>query len=255
MKKLLLSLIICGSFFAEAQTAVNFNCNDCASNNHDLFTELNAGKVVVICWVMPCNVCISGATAAQNAVLSYSNSNPGQISYYMADDYANSSCATIQSWATTNSITIATLFSNAAVNMNGYGAAGMPKVIVVGGNSHTVFYNQNGGAITLAGIQGGISAALAATAVKENSADNYKAIISPNPASNEISLSYELKQSENVSIQIYNLIGEKVRSIENVSTTGKNEMKINVEGLSNGAYFLRINNGKKTDNVRFVISK
>src|SRR3990170_3524731 len=99
MKKLILSLsIICCAFFTNAQTATNFNCNDCNAVNHDLFTELNSGKVIVLCWVMPCGACSAPAQSAHNIVQSYSVSNPGQVLFYLCDDFGTTSCPTMNSW-------------------------------------------------------------------------------------------------------------------------------------------------------------
>ena len=55
MKKLLLasSLLLLSGFIAFGQTAVNFTGNDCAGTSHTLFTELDAGKVIVVTFVMP----------------------------------------------------------------------------------------------------------------------------------------------------------------------------------------------------------
>ena len=48
----LLSLFI--SVLALPQTnATDFSVDDCNGEFHNLFTELDAGKVVVIAWVMP----------------------------------------------------------------------------------------------------------------------------------------------------------------------------------------------------------
>ncbi|MBA3683174.1 MAG: hypothetical protein H0W73_18715, partial [Bacteroidetes bacterium] len=138
MKKLILSLsLVCFAALTNAQTAVNFNTNDCASLNHDLFTELDAGKIVVLTWVMPCSACVNGALAAQAASQSFSVSNPGMVVTYVADDYANSNCATINNWCASNGINPTAKFSSTVVSMSAYGTAGMPKVIVLGGANHT----------------------------------------------------------------------------------------------------------------------
>src|SRR5438067_299698 len=63
MKKILLFvsfLLINGITFGQT-TATDFTATDCNSASQSLFTELNAGKIVVLIWVMPCSVCISDA--------------------------------------------------------------------------------------------------------------------------------------------------------------------------------------------------
>jgi hypothetical protein len=136
---------ILGHFCLSGQnTATNFNANDCAGNNHELFEELNAGNVIVLCWVMPCSACSSPAVSAYNIVQSYSLSNPGKIKFYLCDDFANTSCATLSNWAAGNGIGYDALFSNSSIKMSHYGTNGMPKTVVLGGGtSHQVYFNQN----------------------------------------------------------------------------------------------------------------
>jgi len=259
MKKILLSLLIFSYSISSGQTVINFNANDCDGINHDLFTELNSGKVIILIWVMPCVNCSGAMQTAWNVANSYSVSDQGKVLLYVADDAGNTSCASLTNWVNSYSVTASrTVFSNSVINMSDYGAVGMPKVIVLGGiTTHSVYYNQNGGAnINSTDIQNAVnSAILDATGLKENSSDNFKTVISPNPAGNEIVLSYELKQNEKLSIEIYSLTGQKIKTIENPFSNGKNEIRINAEILNNGTYFLRMNNGKKSDTVKFIISK
>lgn len=243
--------------FATAQTATNFNCSDCSSTNHDLFTELNSGQVIVIAWVMPCGACISGALAGQTACQSFSTSNPGMVSFYCADDVANTSCTTLSSWCTTNGITAATKFSNSAVNMSNYGTSGMPKVVVLGGASHTVYYNQNGGAITQSGIQNAISTALAAnvTGVKETESGAFaSANIYPNPSNTSSSLSCNLSKESKVKIEIQNVLGQKISEVFNGDLKkGENTININTTELGSGNYFVNISDGNSSKKIKMIV--
>jgi hypothetical protein len=73
MKKLLLVLtaVLMFAFIGQAQTAVDFNVNDCSGINHHLFAELDAGKIVVISFVMPCGGCIAPTQNAYSTVQGY----------------------------------------------------------------------------------------------------------------------------------------------------------------------------------------
>src|ERR1043166_358895 len=112
MKKIFTLLFSGASLLSMAQTATNFTANDCASTNHMLFTELDAGKVIVICWVMPCGNCITSASTDETTVQSFASSNPGRVKFYIVDDSGNSSCSTLTSWESTNGITADATFSN-----------------------------------------------------------------------------------------------------------------------------------------------
>ena len=85
MKKILLSLslLLTSSIAIFGQT--DFNATDCAGAPHQLFSELDGGKVIVLVWVMPCSSCIPGAKAAYNASASFASSNPGRVFYYLID--------------------------------------------------------------------------------------------------------------------------------------------------------------------------
>jgi hypothetical protein len=257
MKKLLSILFAFSIFISYSQTASNFNCNDCASVNHDLFTELNSGKIVVITWVMPCSACVSGALAAQAAVQSFSASNPGMVLNYVADDYANSSCTTIQNWCTTNGITAATKFANAAVSMSPYGTAGMPKVIVVGGSGYTVYYNQNNSTVTQSGIQNAITTALAAnvTALKESNGSVSLMEVYPNPTNNAATLNLNLVKETKVKIEVENILGQKVMDVYNGNlNAGENSVKINTTELANGNYFISCSDDKASKKIKLIVN-
>lgn len=255
MKKLILGafVLIIGQF-SQAQTAVNFTCADCTSNNHDLFAELNAGKIIVIAWVMPCATCIAPALEAYTEVQNF----PGEAYFYLADDVANTNCSTLSSWANTNGMTACNaVFSDVLVNMSGYGEAGMPKVIVVGGASHTVYYNQNGGAITSSGINSAISLAIAdkAAGVYENKNSSFTSLnVFPNPAGTSFTLYLNLSKRSEVKIEIQNVLGEKITDVFNgILPQGENSLKINTSGLSCGNYFINCNDGSVSGKTKLIV--
>jgi hypothetical protein len=258
VKKSLLSLVIAAAAFSvNAQTASNFTANDCLGNNHDLYSELNSGKIIVLSWVMPCNTCITGAKFAQNAVNSFSTSNPGTVFHYVADDYANTSCASLLSWLNTNSLTPNAYFSDASVNMTAYGSTGMPKIVVLGGASHSIYYNVNGSSNTQAGITTAINNAIAANSIgiNEISTDAASDKVSPNPANNELTLSMHSKQAGNIDLEIYNVTGQKIKTLQKTVLSGNNEIKLDVSDLSSGSYFLELNSGSNSGSFKFIITR
>ena len=216
---------------------------------------MDAGKVIVIAWVMPCATCITDPLTAFYDVQSYATSHPGQVYFYMADDYANTSCSSLQSWAANNGMSNCTKFSDAAVDMGDYGQPGMPKIVVLGGTDHKVYYNQNSAS---QGIDLAIDQALAdiATGLDENSDHNLKINLFPNPANNILNVSYKLGESSNINIEIYNILGKKVISHKRNEHTGIGEFleKIDVTNLSNGTYFLKFNNDQIDRTVKFSVS-
>lgn len=190
MKKLLLTItVLCGINAAQAQTAPDFTATDCNSASHSLYTELNAGKTVVITWVMPCGSCVNGGKAAQNAVQSFSATNPGKVVYWMIDDLGDTPCPSLSSWASTNGITTPILFGNAgnAADENDFGGTGMPHVIVVAPDKTILYNKKNSATNDEAGIKAAISQSIALNIAE---IDVHEISIAPNPASATVRISY-----------------------------------------------------------------
>lgn len=244
-----------------AQTATNFTCNDCNGTSHDLFTELDAGKVIVLCWVMPCSSCIPNSKTSYNVVNSYQATNPGRVFFYMVDDYADTQCSLLNSWANSASVSIpqsafSQRFSNSAINMTNYGATGMPKIVVLGGATHTVFFNSTVTAFNSTNLLSAINNALAATAgVEDLNSGQFNASLFPIPSSNKTTLSIELKSLSNVKVELYNLVGKKVSEIfKGQFNTGNNEIPVNTAELANGIYFIKVSVADRNKTIKLVVS-
>ena len=254
MKKIVLTAVAgLALTFGFAQTATNWTVNDCAGNSHTLFSELDAGKVVVISWAMPCWACIGPIQTAANTVVGFANPN---VVFYLCDDYGNSPCSTINSWASTNSITTNAKFSNAAIDMTDYGTAGMPKTVVLGGTSHTVYYNVNG-TNSQSNLQTAINNALSSgTAIVENNNAGLGLSIFLNPDVTTAKINYTLTTASEVKIDITNILGEKVSTVSlGKQSSGKQEYEIDLESLSAGSYFIKLNAGEVSETTKLTITK
>lgn len=257
MKKLILSLLflqITTAQFLGQTYATDFNATDCNGNSHHLFSELDAGKVIVIAWVMPCQTCITDPLSAFYDVESYASSHPGQVIFYMADDYANTSCSSLESWATNYGMSNCTKFSDPAIDMADYGQPGMPKIVVLGGLDHKVYFNQNSAS---QGINLAIDQALNdITSINNNLLMNIEISSYPNPADNILNLSYQIDRNTEINIEIYTILGSKVISYKSdfTSSIGDQIEKINVSSLSNGTYFLKLSNQEMDRTLKFTIS-
>jgi hypothetical protein len=254
-KSLLFVIAILISSFSIAQsTATNFNCSDCNGNSHDLFTELNSGKVIVLVWVMPCISCINPSKTTYDAVQSYSVSNPGRVVFNLIDDYANTSCATLSSWGNTNAMPAAVTFSNAAINPADYGNVGMPKIVVVGGSSHSIFYNEDNGA-NLDGIKPAIDKALEASGIDENTDMGSELIVWTDYTNKWATVVYNLSFTTNVSIDVIDITGKKIKTISFANqAAGKHETQIDIENLDSGLYFINLNSVNFSGVVKFIIA-
>jgi hypothetical protein len=257
MKKIIFFLVtVLFSLQVSAQTATNFNCNDCDGVNVDLFSKLDSGKVVVICWVMPCSTCIPASKTSYNVAQSFHATYPGRVLFYLCDDYANTSCSSLNSWANSNSIPSSASslrFSNTVIDMTHYGSTGMPKIVVVGGADHKVLYNANG-SVNATDLQSAINAGLNASAIHESDMLSSTLTIFPNPVTDALNLSFTIQESSTVNVEIYNNIGQKVYNKVVTYNSGVNNEVINTTKFANGNYFVKISNTDKSKTQQFTVS-
>jgi len=239
--------------------ATDFTTDDCNGISHQLFSELDAGNVIVIAWVMPCGPCATYSLPAYAAVESFSASHPGRVHFYMADDYANTACATLGNWVNSNNMSNSTTFSSSDVNMNGYGTAGMPKVVVLGGSDHTIFYNQNDSHITFNGTQTAISDALSAPlAIPEQQNNKLELIFFPNPTQHGLlNVSCRIDRIENINFAIINILGETVLTLndQTPNTIGEYNNTFDISKLTYGTYFLKLSTLSYTETLRFFVAQ
>ena len=260
MKKLTLfitiSLINISIVFAQA---TDFTTDDCNGITHNLFDSLDAGNVIVISWVMPCGPCATYTLPAYGAVQSFASSHPGQVDFYLVDDYANTACPTLVNWGNSNSMPLNTAFSDIVISMSDYGSNGMPKVVVLGGSDHNIYYNENDNKITFPGVQTAITNALSAPlAINDNQSSKFDLISFPNPTKNgKLNVSYRVDNIENINFDIINVLGKTVYSFDNQipKTIGQENITFDISKLTKGTYFLRHTSLSHTEISRFVVAE
>lgn len=250
---LIATIFACTSAATAQTTAPNWTASDCNSASHTLHSELDNGKIIVFVWVMPCGSCINGAKAAYDAVQGFATSDPGKVLYYLADDYGDASCATLNSWVTTNSIgdpSKMTFFGNAGntINMSDFGGAGMPKVVVMGGTNHKIYFNKNNSAANdVAGISSAITAAIAATGIStlENQI-NFS--VSPNPAGDHLQINHSKAVNK---IVILNGNGQVIE--EASYNRGTINPVLRTSHLASGVYFLQVTDVNNESGVQKIV--
>lgn len=254
MKKILFAFILVAfSVRGMAQTAVNFNANDCSGVNHDLFTELDAGKIIVLCWVMPCGACVGPSITTYNIVQSYATSHPNKVFFYLIDDYANTNCTSLASWATSNNLTNSTKFSNSAINMMDYGSTGMPKIVVVGGTNHQVFYNANN-SVNATALQNAINSAIGTSGIIDPVAQSSTVNVFPNPAGESSVITAILTGNELVTIELMTLEGKILEGIYTGELTkGEHIFNLDLAKYSNGIYLIKWTIGGKTETTKLNV--
>ncbi len=259
MNKILIFIFVffCSIRVNAQTTAIDFDISDCAGNAHHLFSELDSGKVVIIDFVMPCGACLSPSKTVFNIINNFRISNPDRILFYLSDGFGSHRCDTLTVWAANNHVDSNTIIvSTASVNLIDYGYPGMPKIVVLGGTSHHVFFNNDDAAAgDSIGLCIAIDSALNANnLIVENNSIINKIILFPNPVISKAFLSYSLSEIADVEIEIFTADNKKVfYEINENITKGNHEKEIDFEKFSNGNYILRMNSKKGSSTYKFSI--
>lgn len=96
---------------------------------------------------------------------------------------------------------------------------------------------------------------VATTGIDENKLNLFNATVFPNPFSETAILKYELKEDINVAIEIYNVLGEKVASInKDKQSIGEHQFEIGSTVLpkAKGLYYVKIISGEVSQTIKLV---
>ncbi|KAA6438982.1 T9SS type A sorting domain-containing protein [Dyadobacter flavalbus] len=80
----------------------------------------------------------------------------------------------------------------------------------------------------------------------------YELMAAPNPARDYIDVSYSARIAGMSDFDIYNVAGIRVSSSKQSLKKGHNSSKINISGLADGHYILKISYGDQSQNLRFI---
>lgn len=240
---------------SNAQTAINFESTDCEGNPHNLFTELDEGKVVVLCWVMPCGTCADPAKTSHNIVQSFQTNYKDRVYFYLIDDYANTNCTSLNSWGNSYqmpSSSFCARFSDPSIKMTDYGSVGMPKIVALSGKDHAVIYNKNY-EVDATALQTRISNALMTTSANDVSV-KLSATLEPNPSADRTLLSFSTSETSDFSIEIVNSLGQQVMSLfSGIEPQDAGSVSLNTSLLNTGVYYVMVSNAKRKNTLKLVV--
>lgn len=142
---ILLFALLFNSYISESQTnAMDFTQDECGGGSHNLFSELDAGHVVIMEFIMlNCAPCIVGTNALESITAPYESSHPGRVRIYSFGFLDSYTCEQILAWKSNNSFTHP-VFNNGEEQVSYYGGMGMPTIVVTGTNEHKVFFKSIG---------------------------------------------------------------------------------------------------------------
>lgn len=82
--------------------------------------------------------------------------------------------------------------------------------------------------------------------LSENKLESTDVQLYPNPANEQINLTFDFEALQNITIQIYNAAGQLVQTENLNGTKGTNKQNINIQNLNTGIYFLHLQSGETT---------
>lgn len=234
------------SNFAQSQTtAMNFDILDCNSVPHNLFGDLDSGKCVIIEFFMTsCGSCITAGGILESMKTDLMAEFPGMIKAYAFGFNNSYSCATVNNWVMTNGITSFPSDSGAA-QVAYYGGMGMPTIVILGGvSSHLLLSAPYIGFTTSDTITmaSDIRNFLNGTSITENNNLVNELMVFPNPANSEVKVSFNLTESNNVTIDVIDLTGRVVTNVMNEKVqSGTITKTINTSTIAEGNYLISVN--------------
>lgn len=78
----------------------------------------------------------------------------------------------------------------------------------------------------------------------------------PNPVVNNSTIEFTVGKSDNISLLIYDLSGKLIQSKQLGNLTpGKQVLRLNLNELSNGTYFIALKGSKETKTAKFIVAK
>jgi hypothetical protein len=226
-------------------TAMNYSFIDCAGNPQEIYADLDAGKALILEFFMTsCSPCVTAGGVLETMKADLLAEFPGMVKSY-AFGYSNSyNCTTVNNWVNTNGFTSIPSDSG-ATQVAYYGGMGMPTIVILGGGvSHTVLGSPYLGFSTsdTTSMATNIRNFLNGTGINENTNALTQLSVFPNPANQEIHVSFNLEKSANVNVEILDLTGRMLyTSLSENTSSGTVNKIITTNTIAEGSYIVRIN--------------
>ena len=239
-----LALMFVFSISKAQTTAMQLNGLDCNGMSHDLLSDLDAGKAVILHFFMPsCGSCPPPAQKIQAMANNILSTYPGMITAYALPYQNSTTCAYTASWVSSNNLSLYAPYDSGATQVAHYGGFGMPTVVLLGGTDHRVMFSTlNFNTSDTTRMRDSILALLATTAgVKDLPSAVSAFTVFPNPASEVVSIHLDLKEAAYVRLTLTDLSGKQVGILVDEQHSGFLNRQFNTAGLANGYYFAKLN--------------
>jgi len=243
---------------AQPTTATDFTIIDCNGGGpHNLFSDLNAGKAVIIEYFMiNCAACIDAGDALEVMKANLLAKYPGMIKAYAFAFNNSYTCTQVNNWVNTNGYNSIPSDSG-AYQVAYYGGMGMPTVVILGGGiNHSVLGTPYVGFLPsdTASASAAISNFLNATGINEVNSDLNKVNVFPVPANNKLNIEIDLVENSNVKVELMDVTGRLISELVNENfTKGKTAQTVETHQFSEGTYILKITTNTKVETKKINI--
>lgn len=260
MKKILLfvfSFIFIVDFTNAQTTAMQLSGPDCNGVNHDLFADLDSGKVAVIYFYMSnCATCPPFAKDIQKMSNDVMVNHPCKVTGYALPYENNTTCSYSANWVSSNNLNMYAPFEKGKTQVAYYGGFGMPTVVLVGGKNKEILWStQSYQKKDTAVMRLKMLEVLNPTSVEKlpSSVSEFK--VFPNPTSDFVSIKLDLNEATDVMIDIADVNGKQVAVVTNETISGTFVKQIPTFSLANGTYLVRLKLGEKSYAQNLTIAR
>ena len=183
--------------------------------------------------------------------------HPGMVKAYAFPFNNTTTCAYSQTWVSSNALPLYAPMDSGAAAVAHYGGFGMPTVVLVGGNDHRVMFSTLSFSTSDTTIMRDSIMALMGmpTGINDVAGNISKLSVYPNPATNKVTVSVDLKEQTDLTIDIVDITGKQIAVIsKDKNAAGNINRTYNTSALANGLYTIRINAGGKVVNRKLNVA-
>lgn len=249
-------IIIVSTSATKAQTyAMQLRGFDCNGNYHDLFSDLDSGKAVILHFFMPsCGSCPPPAQQIQKMANNILKIKPGAITAYALPYINSTTCSYTSSWVSSNSLSLYAPFDSGASQVAHYGGFGMPTVVLLGGKDHRVLFSSlSFESKDTSLMRDSIYRLLGLTSIKKEREPQLNSINFPSPCNQFLSLNMNLKNTSQVNLELKDLSGRILMQTKSKQTLGVYTETINCQSIESGVYLLNVLIGGQANQRKVVI--
>jgi len=77
--------------------------------------------------------------------------------------------------------------------------------------------------------------------------------IFPNPANSKATVAIDVKEEGNVTVNIFNTVGQLVKTLNTNAQSGENKMELDLSGISSGIYLVKVKVGNTTSTKKLIV--